>query len=476
MKKTSLVMVLLIVFLMFLTFALDAKPSISIPEAEQVNDVNDWDDWCPVIEVDSASNPHIAWATPDVARYAIKSGDSWSIENIATDPPMSGGGWNWISLRLDSQEHPHIAWALPTPDPEIFYSYWDGNEWITTQVTDWDATEGAEVALALDSNDQPHIVWDSRYQGTWGVFYSEKTDSGWTFEVISHHDDSHPSIAIAKDDIPHVSWNRDFRVPGGGLWHASRVGGTWTAQLVIESPAEGSTSGQHIAFDSLGNPHFVAVNRTTSEILYVYKEDNSVSVTPIAEGKRPSIALNANNIPYVAWDNDGDIYLAYQEQQWTVYNISNQPLEEQRPNIAIDARGNVHLVWHGPGHGQGASEIYYTKVSVAVTATVDIDPDTLNLKSNGQWITVYITLPEGYNVEDIVLETVYLDGIPAAWSDIQNGVYMIKFDRATVQASATNEPDYESALKFYDLPLTVTGQLVDGTSFEGSDTITVIKR
>lgn len=109
-------------------------------------------------------------------------------------------------------------------------------------------------------------------------------------------------------------------------------------------------------------------------------------------------------------------------------------------------------------------------------ATVDIDPDTLNLKSNGQWITAYITLPEGRNVEDIVLETVEIEGISAAWSEIQNGVYMVKFDRAAVQAYLTNEPDYESAPKFYDIPLTVTGELVDGTPFEGTDTIRVLQK
>jgi len=55
-------------------------------------------------------------------------------------------------------------------------------------------------------------------------------------------------------------------------------------------------------------------------------------------------------------------------------------------------------------------------------------------------------------------------------------VYMVKFDRETVQACLTNEPDYDATLKSYDLTLTVTGELMDGTLFAGSDTIRVLSK
>ena len=38
---------------------------------------------------------------------------------------------------------------------------------------------------------------------------------------------------------------------------------------------------------------------------------------------------------------------------------------------------------------------------LAILSTVDIDPDVLNLRSKGKWITAYIELPEGYGVEKI---------------------------------------------------------------------------
>lgn len=49
-----------------------------------------------------------------------------------------------------------------------------------------------------------------------------------------------------------------------------------------------------------------------------------------------------------------------------------------------------------------------------VNATVAFDYEALNLKSRGDWVTVYVELPEGYNVNNIDVSTIMLNGtIPA---------------------------------------------------------------
>lgn len=106
-----------------------------------------------------------------------------------------------------------------------------------------------------------------------------------------------------------------------------------------------------------------------------------------------------------------------------------------------------------------------------VHATVDIKPDTLNLKSKSKRITAYIELPEGYNVDDVDIYTVTLNNTgqaelhPAKIGDYDNdGVLdlMVKFDRVLVV----------DLLSVGEATLTITGE-VAGTPFQGSDTIRV---
>jgi len=120
----------------------------------------------------------------------------------------------------------------------------------------------------------------------------------------------------------------------------------------------------------------------------------------------------------------------------------------------------------------------FTVVSIAV-ATVDIDPDTLNLRSKGQWITAYLELPTGYDVNNIDVSTIRLNDIfsvdstaPAQIGDYDmDGIsdLMVKFNRTRLESYIYNV----LSKKYGEATLTITGQLYDGTPLKGSDTIFV---
>lgn len=128
---------------------------------------------------------------------------------------------------------------------------------------------------------------------------------------------------------------------------------------------------------------------------------------------------------------------------------------------------------------QKTKDFYDSLVSIA---DIDIKPDTLNLRSRGRWITCYTELPEGYDVANIDVSSIQLNGTvpvdptaPTAIGDYDNdGIsdLMVKFDRAAVISYILNNVNIEE--RFITVTLTIAGSLNDGTPFQGTDTIRII--
>jgi DNA-binding beta-propeller fold protein YncE len=146
--------------------------------------------------------------------------------------------------------------------------------------------------------------------------------------------------------------------------------------------------------------------------------------------------------------------------------------------IAVDVDGYVYCS-EGGAHKIGKYGI------LPIDAIVVLDPDVLNLESQGEWVTCYVELPDGYSVDDIELASVALRAVdnepveppiygegPTAIGDYNyNGIpdLMVKFDRQ-------NLIDVLEGLVVppADAELTVIGDLLDNTQFEGSDIVQII--
>ncbi len=114
-----------------------------------------------------------------------------------------------------------------------------------------------------------------------------------------------------------------------------------------------------------------------------------------------------------------------------------------------------------------------------IPAAVDINPNTINKKSKGKYVTCYIWLPVEYDVGDIDIATVTINNAsdesvlteetPTEVGDFNSdGItdLMVKFDRNSVYG----------ILSVGSVEVTVKGFFVDGLSFEGSEVVNVMDK
>jgi hypothetical protein len=154
---------------------------------------------------------------------------------------------------------------------------------------------------------------------------------------------------------------------------------------------------------------------------------------------------------------------------------------------AVELNDEIYaLASSSAGELQGDVYLITTVSESAVEALVDINPDSLNKNSKGQWVTVYITLPAGYDVARIDVSTIEITSLtgtscqpdyhqPADLSFIpqvgdrdEDGIpdLTVKFNRQELIAN----------LCLDDVAITVEGELFSGEHFKGIDHIRVIDR
>lgn len=134
----------------------------------------------------------------------------------------------------------------------------------------------------------------------------------------------------------------------------------------------------------------------------------------------------------------------------------------------------------------GQRDLYLMAPEPVIETLIDIDPDTLNRKSHGKWITVYITLPDGFDVGTIDTSSIAITSLIGETCDPQytqeadlsftpqvgdrdeDGILdlTVKFDRQVLLAN----------LCLDDVSITIEGELTTGELFSGSDSIRIIDR
>lgn len=119
--------------------------------------------------------------------------------------------------------------------------------------------------------------------------------------------------------------------------------------------------------------------------------------------------------------------------------------------LTVQEEGMAWVILHDAGNQWLIDDLVTDAPGVGgpIEATIDFDPDSLNPKSSGKYVTVYIELPEPfeeYNVSDIEISTIELtSGLGSVFAEDtpteigyhdENGIpyLMVKFNRSAVIA------------------------------------------
>jgi hypothetical protein len=297
--------------------------------------------------------------------------------------------------------------------------------------------------IEVDSSGK--IVWEMTGLGT--PLDTERLANGNT--LILEHRFPQTDRVFEVDNTRTIIWQKEgLRFPND----IERLANGNTLITELLRVIEVNTSGK-IVWDTQDYGHILG-NAWDAERL----ANGNTLITEYLKGR--VIEINGSNPSEIVWEMTG---LSYPYDAERLANGNTLIVELFNERI-IEVDYNSKIIWELSGLW-GPTDVEMVK-SRFIDANINIDPDTLNLKSKGRWITCYITLNEPYDVVNIDISTILLeDTIPAEWGDIQGDRLMVKFDRSDVQAMFP--------VGTYNMK--VTGELTDGTSFEGySDEIRVI--
>ena len=419
------------------------------------------------IALDNYGYPHISYSDgPNQSlKYAKWTGNQWSIETVDTHAI----GCLYTSLALDDSWHPHISYHR-SGDFDLMYAKMVDDRW-HIEVVDSNGSVGYDTSIALDTESYPHIAY---YSGTHNELrYAAWSGNEWFVETVEANllVSTFNSLALDSSNNPHISYINYAKYT---LNYAKRIG-AWQLEVVTPAYFSGYYPYTSVAVDSSDHPHISFYDQTGEDLKYASWNGTEWAIETVdtggpIEGRAgafSSLVLDSGDHPHISYhDRTGGRlkYAHWNGSGWGIEVVDGPDNVGLWTSIAIDGSDNPHISYSDDRKG---AIKYATKADLQPPSRsifLDIDPDTLNLKSKGRWITAYLST--NASIYDVDLSSILLQEAlaPERW-DYQDDVLMLKFNRQefmdTVQVGESVE-------------VKIAGRWEDGTSFEAYDYIRVI--
>jgi len=391
----------------------------------------------PQIAVDASGNINVVWRdgppeSGDIFFTRSTDGGSNFSEpffNVSNDQ----GGSDFPYMTLDSSGNIYIVWVKSSTPPsgprysDVFFSLsrdggatFSAPKDLTNNLTSRHSIT-SPPQIAVDSAGNINLFWHSRNPGGDNHgYFSRSSDGGATFSVrkeIDFSNEGHPYFRIALDSIGNINAvveDGTFRM-GINLLRSNDGGATFSETVISQSGSFSGVLNPQIAIDSSDNinivweelasggsfPYNIFLRRSTDGGL-TFSPRQNVSNDP--GGSRgagsPQIAVDAGGNINVVWtDNtpgNNEIFLSRSSDGGATFstpqNLSNDPGDSNTSQIAVDSNGNINVVWldNTPGNfdiffsrGVTSSSLTLSSLTLSPSNVTGGNPSTGTVTLNG---------------------------------------------------------------------------------------------
>jgi hypothetical protein len=294
------------------------------------------------LALDDGNNPHISFTVigtnGDDAAYTTKSGGVWVSENVQSEYEVG----TYSSLALDSHGTPHISFSQQSPSTNIFYSSKSGSGWSSEVVVSHHTL--IYTSLELDSSGSPHISYLNNTNSV--LMYATKAGSAWTSEVVDSEVMGSNSLLLDSSGNPHISY---FDKANTALKYATKSGTTWVIETVDNDGNSGRDSS--IALDSSGNLHISYYG--PGYLKYASRSSSGVWSSEIVDhptgryvGWHTSLAIDSNDNPHISYysSSGGDLkYATKSGGTWAITTVDTVGTVGEYTSLALDSNDMPHI-------------------------------------------------------------------------------------------------------------------------------------
>jgi hypothetical protein len=303
--------------------------------------------------MDSSGRPAISYfGSSSTLNYAFWNGSVWVTQEVAEVGANQGA---FTSLALGNADAPHISFT--TWDEGLGYAYWTGSAWIIQKVD----SVGGFNSIALDDDGVPHISYDTN-----GLRYARWSDGAWDVQMVAGAG-GQSSLALDSDGNPYIAFI-GIESDGTGInWTLARWTGTVWDQQVVDNAEPGAAFGS-LVLDVAGNPHAVYVNHGSSglgsTLQYAYLKDSAWNRQTVDSAISAVLSLDSTGRPYIVYYRRNTSYpealpsimVAYQiGDTWVTEQIDEGSADGYALSIVLDAFDHPHITYFGP---PGAGLLY----------------------------------------------------------------------------------------------------------------------